>query len=89
MDILKGLNLGHKSAYDLTNQFHHVFWFGDLNYRIDMQYEVSCNHLTVGSVARNTYNTSLYDISKLERFFKMLGNYASSEQYGLQDTGRQ
>ena len=41
MDILKGLNLGHKSAYDLTNQFHHVFWFGDLNYRIDMQYEVS------------------------------------------------
>ena len=40
MDILKGLNLGHKSAYDLTNQFHHVFWFGDLNYRIDMSYEV-------------------------------------------------
>ena len=41
MDILKGLNLGHKTAYDLTNQFHHVFWFGDLNYRIDMPYEVS------------------------------------------------
>ena len=41
MDILKGLNLGHKSAYDLTNQFHHVFWFGDLNYRIDLQMDVS------------------------------------------------
>ncbi|XP_028400181.1 phosphatidylinositol 3,4,5-trisphosphate 5-phosphatase 2A-like isoform X2 [Dendronephthya gigantea] len=39
LDILKGLNLGHKSAYDLTNQFHHVFWFGDLNYRIDLEYE--------------------------------------------------
>lgn len=45
MDILKGLNLGHKSAYDLTNQFHHVFWFGDLNYRIDLQYEVSSDDL--------------------------------------------
>ena len=41
LDILKGLSLGHKSAYDLTNQFHHVFWFGDLNYRIDLKYEVS------------------------------------------------
>ena len=40
-DILKGLNLGHKSSYDLTNQFHHVFWFGDLNYRIDLDYQVS------------------------------------------------
>lgn len=40
LDILKGLNLGHKSAYDLTHQFHHVFWFGDLNYRIDLEYEV-------------------------------------------------
>lgn len=40
-DILKGLNLGHKGAFDLTNQFHDVFWFGDLNYRIDMSYEVN------------------------------------------------
>ncbi|XP_031564275.1 phosphatidylinositol 3,4,5-trisphosphate 5-phosphatase 2-like isoform X3 [Actinia tenebrosa] len=36
-DILKGLNLGQKNVFDLTNQFNHVFWFGDLNYRIDLQ----------------------------------------------------
>ncbi|XP_048587954.1 phosphatidylinositol 3,4,5-trisphosphate 5-phosphatase 2A isoform X2 [Nematostella vectensis] len=35
--ILKGLNLGQKNVFDLTNQFHHVFWFGDLNYRIDLE----------------------------------------------------
>lgn len=40
-DILKGLNLGQKSVFDLTNQFHHVFWFGDLNYRIALEVDVS------------------------------------------------
>lgn len=25
-----------KSAFDLTNQFHALFWFGDLNYRINI-----------------------------------------------------
>ncbi|XP_072180277.1 phosphatidylinositol 3,4,5-trisphosphate 5-phosphatase 1-like [Diadema setosum] len=36
-DILKGLSLGNKglNLFDLNNQFHHVFWLGDLNYRID------------------------------------------------------
>jgi phosphatidylinositol-3,4,5-trisphosphate 5-phosphatase 2 len=39
-DILKGLS-GLKQArqistFDLTHQFHHLFWFGDLNYRIDL-----------------------------------------------------
>ncbi|XP_014667322.1 PREDICTED: phosphatidylinositol 3,4,5-trisphosphate 5-phosphatase 2A-like [Priapulus caudatus] len=39
-DILRGLQgLGDKSLnmFDLTNQFHHVFFFGDLNYRVDFQ----------------------------------------------------
>ena len=40
LDILKGLNLGQKGVFGLTHQFHHVFWFGDLNYRIDLDVQV-------------------------------------------------
>lgn len=36
LDILSGLNLGQKGVFGITHQFHHVFWFGDLNYRIDL-----------------------------------------------------
>ena len=43
-DILKGLvGLKQKkqlSTFDLTLQFHHLFWFGDLNYRVDLAAEV-------------------------------------------------
>ena len=39
-DILRGLALGQKSVFDITHQFHHLFWFGDLNYRTDLQVEV-------------------------------------------------
>ena len=38
-DILKGMGaLKHKqlSQFDLTNQFTHLFFLGDLNYRIDL-----------------------------------------------------
>mmetsp|Transcript_28320 Transcript_28320/g.84785 ORF Transcript_28320/g.84785 Transcript_28320/m.84785 type:complete len:987 (-) Transcript_28320:101-3061(-) len=36
--ILQKLQLGDKklSMFDVTNQFHHVFWFGDLNYRVNL-----------------------------------------------------
>ncbi|XP_071798602.1 phosphatidylinositol 3,4,5-trisphosphate 5-phosphatase 1-like [Asterias amurensis] len=36
-DILRGLSLSSKamSLFDLTNQFHHMFFLGDLNYRIE------------------------------------------------------
>lgn len=40
LDILKGLNLGQKGVFGITHQFHHVFWFGDLNYRIDLEVQV-------------------------------------------------
>ncbi|XP_071165133.1 phosphatidylinositol 3,4,5-trisphosphate 5-phosphatase 2-like isoform X5 [Mytilus edulis] len=41
-DIIKGLSLGqkHLDLFDVTNQFHHVFWFGDLNYRVEDNIEV-------------------------------------------------
>ncbi|XP_074658174.1 phosphatidylinositol 3,4,5-trisphosphate 5-phosphatase 2-like isoform X2 [Tubulanus polymorphus] len=37
-DILRCLSQKlkvHSGQFDLTKQFHHVFWFGDLNYRLD------------------------------------------------------
>ncbi|CAL1541371.1 unnamed protein product [Lymnaea stagnalis] len=35
-DILKNLSMGPKNLehYDITHKFHHVFFFGDLNYRV-------------------------------------------------------
>ncbi|XP_061183284.1 phosphatidylinositol 3,4,5-trisphosphate 5-phosphatase 2-like isoform X5 [Saccostrea echinata] len=36
-DIIKGLSLGqkHLGLFDVLNQFNHLFWLGDLNYRIE------------------------------------------------------
>ena len=34
-EIIGGIQLGEK-LLDPVSQFHHVFWFGDLNYRIDL-----------------------------------------------------
>ncbi|XP_078379073.1 phosphatidylinositol 3,4,5-trisphosphate 5-phosphatase 2A-like isoform X2 [Oculina patagonica] len=49
LDILNGLNLGQKGVFGITHQFHHVFWFGDLNYRVDLDVQevltaVKCNN---------------------------------------------
>eukprot|EP00002_Diphylleia_rotans_P009086 TRINITY_DN190_c0_g2_i1.p1 TRINITY_DN190_c0_g2~~TRINITY_DN190_c0_g2_i1.p1 ORF type:complete len:706 (+),score=134.12 TRINITY_DN190_c0_g2_i1:91-2208(+) len=37
-DILRGLRLGHKDV-DIINQSHHLFWVGDLNYRVSYTFE--------------------------------------------------
>jgi len=34
-DTLRNLNLGQQGVFDVSNHFHHLFWFGDLNYRVD------------------------------------------------------
>ncbi|XP_060553619.1 phosphatidylinositol 3,4,5-trisphosphate 5-phosphatase 2-like isoform X2 [Ruditapes philippinarum] len=43
-DIMKNLtiNLGqkHLNLFDITSQFHHVFWLGDLNYRVEEDIQV-------------------------------------------------
>ncbi|XP_064638229.1 phosphatidylinositol 3,4,5-trisphosphate 5-phosphatase 2-like isoform X2 [Lineus longissimus] len=41
-DITKGLSLGNKqlNLFDMTKQFHHLFWLGDLNYRLDEKVDV-------------------------------------------------
>lgn len=42
MDILRLLSLGDKqlSSFDISLRFTHLFWFGDLNYRLDMDIQV-------------------------------------------------
>lgn len=40
--ISKMLNLGKKhkfGSFDLPYRFHHLFWIGDLNYRLDCKYQ--------------------------------------------------
>jgi len=34
-EIIDGIQIGQKNI-DILNQFHHMFWFGDLNYRIEL-----------------------------------------------------
>uniref|UniRef100_A0A8C2SUF0 phosphatidylinositol-3,4,5-trisphosphate 5-phosphatase n=1 Tax=Coturnix japonica TaxID=93934 RepID=A0A8C2SUF0_COTJA len=47
-DILRSLALGDKrlSAFDLTLRFTHLFWFGDLNYRLNMDVQDVLTHVT-------------------------------------------
>jgi len=33
--VVKNVKLGFKHKWDILNQYHHVFWLGDLNYRLD------------------------------------------------------
>lgn len=39
-EILNGARVGQK-ALTLDHQFDHAFWFGDMNYRIDLSYTES------------------------------------------------
>ncbi|XP_009082769.1 PREDICTED: phosphatidylinositol 3,4,5-trisphosphate 5-phosphatase 2-like [Acanthisitta chloris] len=47
-DILHSLALGDKrlGGFDLTLRFTHLFWFGDLNYRLDMDVQDILAHVT-------------------------------------------
>lgn len=45
LDILRLLSLGDKqlSSFDISLRFTHLFWLGDLNYRLDMDIQVRQN----------------------------------------------
>lgn len=45
LDILRLLSLGDKqlSSFDISLRFTHLFWLGDLNYRLDMDIQVMQN----------------------------------------------
>ena len=42
VDILRLLSLGEKQlgAFDISLRFTHLFWCGDLNYRLDLDVQV-------------------------------------------------
>lgn len=42
MDILRFLSLGYKPlhGFDISLRFTHLFWCGDLNYRLDLDVQV-------------------------------------------------
>lgn len=44
VDILRLLCLGDKnSTFDINLRFTHLFWCGDLNYRLDLDVQVGLN----------------------------------------------
>uniref|UniRef100_A0A4W4E8J7 phosphatidylinositol-3,4,5-trisphosphate 5-phosphatase n=1 Tax=Electrophorus electricus TaxID=8005 RepID=A0A4W4E8J7_ELEEL len=47
LDILRQLSLGDKqlSSFDISLRFTHLFWFGDLNYRLDMDIQEILNYI--------------------------------------------
>ncbi|XP_055487504.1 LOW QUALITY PROTEIN: phosphatidylinositol 3,4,5-trisphosphate 5-phosphatase 2A [Leucoraja erinacea] len=47
LDILRLLSLGDKqlSSFDISLRFTHLFWFGDLNYRLDMELQDILNYI--------------------------------------------
>jgi len=51
VEILQGIQLGLRGI-DLTNQWDHVFWMGDLNYRIDMERTAVREEVEVGRRSR-------------------------------------
>lgn len=63
-DILKGMsNLKQRklSQFDLTNQFTHLFFFGDLNYRVDL------GATTIVEYAKNQNHYSIYQEDQLRK----------------------
>ena len=58
-DIITHLNLGHKcfEQFDITNRFHHLFFLGDLNYRMEEEIKPTvCTYLMM-TLFRN-YDTN-------------------------------
>ena len=63
-DILKGMGaLKHKrlSQFDLTTNFHHLFFFGDLNYRVDLA------ALDIVEYAKKSDHNSIYKEDQLQK----------------------
>lgn len=63
MDILRLLSLGDKqlSSFDISLRFTHLFWLGDLNYRLDMdiQVQLSTRMQTPFNVLRYEDNSNM------------------------------
>nr|XP_039251513.1 phosphatidylinositol 3,4,5-trisphosphate 5-phosphatase 2-like [Styela clava] len=62
-DIMRSLNLGHDrcSMFDLTNRFDHLFFLGDLNYRLEMDVHNILEHIKKRDLS------DLYKVDQLRR----------------------
>eukprot|EP01104_Vermistella_antarctica_P017273 TRINITY_DN6095_c0_g1_i1.p1 TRINITY_DN6095_c0_g1~~TRINITY_DN6095_c0_g1_i1.p1 ORF type:complete len:1127 (+),score=247.22 TRINITY_DN6095_c0_g1_i1:338-3718(+) len=54
-DIIRGMDTlivrSGNSDIDVSTFFHHVFWLGDLNYRVEMERTLSLQHIANGDLA--------------------------------------
>jgi len=62
-EVCSQIKLGD-SHFDVTNQFHHLFWFGDLNYRIDLE-----DAIVKDFIERKEYS-KLYEEDQLQKEMK-------------------
>ncbi|GAM21486.1 hypothetical protein SAMD00019534_046610 [Acytostelium subglobosum LB1] len=67
-DIVKNVELGNKDI-DVLNQFHHVFWMGDLNYRVDLFREEVLLLISKGNTTKLLANDQLAKQKQLEKVF--------------------
>ena len=80
--ILKGARLGNKD-YDASAQFHHCFWFGDLNYRVDIEAPPRCGHTHPVMAALELPPDPEEDASKLTKAeLKMLKRSKHAQKFG-------
>ncbi|XP_065840685.1 phosphatidylinositol 3,4,5-trisphosphate 5-phosphatase 2-like [Oscarella lobularis] len=87
-DILRGLQLGQatkKSVFDLSHRFHHLFWFGDLNYRV----ECGSFEEVLGYISRRDYKGLLEhdQLLKEQKRGKAFDSF-DEEEIGFQPTYR-
>ncbi|NXJ57879.1 SHIP2 phosphatase, partial [Spizaetus tyrannus] len=77
LDILRLLSLGDKqlSSFDISLRFTHLFWFGDLNYRLDMDI---CTDDIVTSDHSPVFGS--FEVGVTSQFVSKKGLSKSSEQ---------
>ncbi|XP_029571965.1 phosphatidylinositol 3,4,5-trisphosphate 5-phosphatase 2A-like [Salmo trutta] len=81
LDILRLLSLGDKqlSSFDISLRFTHLFWLGDLNYRLDMDIQHSgCTDDMVTSDHSPVFGT--FEVGVTSQFVSKKGLPKSSEQ---------
>ena len=61
-EIMSGVDVGQKGL-DLGSQFHHCFWMGDMNYRVDLGTVEEYHHLAAGDGKdKKTLQTQKFEI---------------------------
>jgi len=71
-DIISGLNfhLGANKHLDILHAFDFLFWFGDLNYRLDMERAEVMRHIQAGNYNRLLQSDQLLREMELKQVFQ-------------------